>query len=61
MAEQAIYAQLAQPLPALGNRIYPLKLPQNVQYPAAVYQRISANRTSAFGRDAEPVEATSPS
>ena len=57
MAEQAIYDQLAA-VPALGGRVYPLKLPQNVQYPAAVYQRISASRTSAFGRDAEPVDAT---
>ena len=57
MAEQAIYDQLAA-VPALGDRVYPLVLPQNVVYPAATFQRISAARTSAFGRDAEPVEAT---
>ena len=57
MAEQAIYAQLAA-ITAFGNRIYPMVLPQNVQYPAATYQRISAPRVSAFRRDVEPVEAT---
>ena len=57
MAEQAIYSQLTA-IPALGDRVYPLKLPQNVEYPAATYQRISAPRVSAFGGDIEPVEAT---
>ena len=33
-------------------------LPQTVRYPAATYQRISAERQPAFGRDATPVEAT---
>ena len=57
MSEQAIYAQLAA-VPALGDRVYALVLPQNVIYPAASYQRISATRYSAFGADASPVEAT---
>ena len=57
MAEQVIYSQLTT-IPALGDRVYPLVLPQNVEYPAATYQRISAPRVSAFGRDVEPVEAT---
>ena len=42
MAEADIYAALSTGVPALGSRIYPLKLPQNVAYPAVVYQRISA-------------------
>ena len=57
MAEQAIYTQLAG-VTALGSRIYPLVLPQNVEYPAASYQRISATRYSQFGRDATAAEAT---
>ena len=57
MAEQAIHNQLAT-VTALGDRIYPLVLPQNVEYPAATFQRISAPRVSAFGEDIEPVEAT---
>ena len=56
MAEADIYAVLSTGVAALGSRIYPLKLPQNVAYPAVVYQRISAVRTSAFGRDATAVE-----
>ena len=32
-------------------------LPQDVDYPAAVYQRIAATRPSAFNRDVVPVEA----
>ena len=44
--------------PRLGGRIYPLKLPQNVAHPAVVYQRISAPRLSAFGRDVTAVAAT---
>ena len=43
---------------ALGSRIYPLVLPQNVTYPAVVYQRITATRYSAFSRDTEPAMAT---
>ena len=57
MAEQAIYDQLTS-VTALGSRIYPLVLPQNVEYPAAVYQRISATRYSQYGRDATVAEAT---
>ena len=57
MSEQAIYTQLAA-IPALGGRVYPLVLPQNVTYPAASFQRISATRYSAFVADASPVEAT---
>ena len=57
MAEQAIRNQLVA-IPALGDRVYPLVLPQNVVYPAAVYQRISAIRYPAFGQDADAAEAT---
>ena len=58
MAEAGIYAAL-DTVTALGSRIYPRKLPQNVEYPAAVYQRIGpTNRFSSFGRDEAPVEAT---
>ena len=53
MAEQAIYDQLAA-VPALGNRVYPLVLPQNVQYPAAVYQRISAAAPAPSGAMQNP-------
>jgi hypothetical protein len=57
MSEQAIHDQL-DAITAFGGRIYPLVLPQDVKYPAATYQRISAPRVSAFRRDVEPVEAT---
>ena len=59
MAEQAIYDQL-NGVTALGSRIYPLVLPQNVEYPAVVFQRISAPRgvQRTFGRRAESVAAT---
>ena len=57
MAEKAVFDQL-DAIPALGGRVYPLRLPQNVIYPAAVYQRINAPRISAFGRDVTPVEAS---
>ena len=57
MAEQAIHDQLSG-VTALGSRVYPLVLPQNVEYPAVVYQRISATRYSQFGRDATAAEAT---
>ena len=56
-AEADVYTLLSA-VPALGGRIYPLVLPQEVPYPAASYQRISAERYSAFGRDALPVDAT---
>ena len=39
MAEQAIHSQL-DAVTALGSRVYPLVLPQKVEYPAVVYQRI---------------------
>ena len=57
MAEKAVFDQL-DAIPALSGRVYPLQLPQNVLYPAVVYQRISGLRTSAFKRDATPVDAT---
>lgn len=59
MAEQAIYSQLSG-VAALGNRVYPDKLPQNVAYPAAVYQQVGPeNRYPTFKRDtAGLVEAT---
>ena len=57
MAEQAINAQLS-PIPALGGRVYPLKAPQDVLTPYVTFQRITATRYSAFGRDTEPAEAT---
>ena len=57
MAEQAIFDALSA-IPALGNRVYPLVLPQNAEYPAVVFQRISGTRYSAFSRDAAAVEAT---
>ena len=52
-----IYDRLRSAVSALGGRVYPLLLPQNVRYPAAVYRRISATRYSAFGRDAAAAEA----
>ena len=58
MAEQAIYDQLSGFVTALDDRIYPLVLPQDVKYPAAVYQRVSAIRYSAFGGDVTAAEAT---
>ena len=57
MSEQAVYARLSA-ITGLGGRVYPMVLPQNVVYPAATFQRITATRYSAFGRDASPVEAT---
>ena len=58
MVEQALYTQIAT-VAALGSRIYPDKLPQNVVYPAAVYTLTGPeNRFLTFGRDAGPVEAT---
>ena len=57
MAEADLYAQLSG-VTALGNRVYPLTAPQNVQHPYVTYQRISATRYSAFGGDASPVEGT---
>ena len=56
MSEQALYARLNAQVSALGGRIYPLVLPQNVLYPAATYQRITTTRYPAFGSDADAVE-----
>ena len=58
MAEADIKDVLSESVPALGGRIYLLKLPQNVAHPAVVYQRISAPRLSAFKRDVTAVAAT---
>ena len=41
MAERAIHTQLSG-VGALGGRVYPQVLPQNVTYPAATYQRITS-------------------
>lgn len=57
MAEQVVY-DLLDAVADLTGRVYPLRLPQDVVYPAAVYQRISAERYSAFGTDADAAEAT---
>ena len=57
MAEQEVYALLTAGVPALGDRVYPSVLPQNVAYPAATYQRISTIRYSAFAADVDAVEA----
>ena len=57
MSEKAVFDQL-DAIPALSGRVYPLKLPQNVLYPAVSYQRISGLRISAFKRDTTPVDAT---
>ena len=57
MAEQAIYAQLTG-VAALGDRVYPLVLPQNVEYPAATFQRLTATRHYSFGRGPRMVEPT---
>lgn len=35
-----------------GGRVYPLKLPDQPQFPAVTYQQISAVRTHAMGKDA---------
>ena len=56
MAEADLYAQL-RGVAALGDRVYPLTAPQNVQHPYVTYQRISATRYSAFGGDLATVEA----
>ena len=55
MAEQFIFERL-DALFALEHRVYPRVLPQNVAYPAVVYQRLSTERMSAFGRDVTQVE-----
>ena len=57
MAEQAIFEALSA-IPALGNRVYPLVLPDNVAYPAVVYQRIAGPRYSAMGVDVDVLDPT---
>ena len=57
MAEADLYAQLSA-VAALGGRVYPLVLPQNITYPAVSYQRISAPRISTFNGDLDLVKAT---
>ena len=57
MSEAAVYTRL-NAISDLQGRVYPLVLPQNVAYPAATYQRISATRYPQFGEDADAVEAT---
>lgn len=52
--EEAIPARLAAVggvTALVGNRVYPLRAPQNAQRPFVVFQRISAPRVSAFGSD----------
>lgn len=63
MSEHAIYDRLrtltelgATTTDPNGGRIYPMVLPQGVEYPAATYQRITTTRYPAFGRDAQAVE-----
>ena len=58
MAEADIYNALSTGVPALGSRIYPLKLPQNVAYPAVVYQRLTTKRYQAFGKTLKLREPT---
>ena len=59
MSEQAIYARLNSEVAALGGRIYPMVLPQNIQYPAATYQRIPpTTRYRTFGGYVPLVSAT---
>ena len=54
VAEADIYNVLSLGVPALGSRIYPLKLPQNVAYPAVVLATNQYTvRYSAFGRDVQ--------
>ena len=58
MAEADIYNALSLGVPALGSRIYPLKLPQNVVYPAVVQQRLTTKRYQAFGKTLQLREPT---
>ena len=59
MAEQAIYQRLRDSVSDLGGRIYPLVLPQDVAYPAAVYQRIGpTERVRGFGSTTNLREGT---
>lgn len=52
--EKQLYTRLSTytPLTAIvSNRIYPVKLPQNVTLPAVSYFRVSTDRHSAMGED----------
>ena len=58
MSKAAIYTRV-NAVSELTGRVYPRRLPQDVIYPAAVYQRIGpVNRFSQFTADADLVEAT---
>ena len=58
MSKAAIYTRV-NAVTELAGKVYPRKLPQDVQYPAAVYERIGpVNRFSQFKVDADLVEAT---
>jgi hypothetical protein len=60
MVGKAMYARLAAVAGVsnlVGTRIYALRLPQNVTYPAIRYQQISAVRESAMGADTGDVTA----
>ena len=47
--EKELYDRLAT-VKELGNRIYPLKAPQGVEWPYAVYRREAVDRVRTFGR-----------
>lgn len=57
MAEAQVYARL-NAIAQLGGRVYPLVLPQTVDYPAATYRRLTATRHSKFRRDSTRAETT---
>jgi len=44
--ERALFHRLTndQPIPALGNRLYPVAAPARVQLPYAIFTRVSATR-----------------
>ena len=52
-----MYTRLSA-ITGLGGRVYPMVLPQNVEYPAVTYQRITATRYYSFGRGPRMVEPT---
>jgi len=59
--EEAVYAYLiSQPAihAKIGNRIFPLLLPQKSQFPAATYTLVSVERTPALQKDTGYVKAT---
>lgn len=41
----------------VGTRIYPLQLPQNGQYPAIAYWRVSAPRVRSMGNGSKTIRA----